>query len=89
MYQVNYSKRAVKELKKLDLPTARIIYGWIEKNLVNCEDPRLHGKALTGNIKGYWRYRVGTYRIIADINDSQMTICVISTSHRKDIYRQK
>ena len=51
----------------MDIPTTTIIYGWIEKNLVGCDNPRLYGKALIGNQKGYWRYRIGVYRIIADI----------------------
>jgi mRNA interferase RelE/StbE len=86
MYSVTYSKNADKELQKLDKHTATIIYGWIDKNLVGCTDPRLHGKALIGDKKGYWRYRIGTYRLIADIQDNIITIEIISVAHRREVY---
>ena len=54
-----------KTLEKLDKFTKRIIIEWIEKNLVDTENPRAHGKPLTANRTGQWRYRVGDYRIIA------------------------
>ena len=58
-YSVNYSKSAVKDLKKLDSQTRKLILSWIEKNLVNCSNPRAHGKALKGNRQDEWRYRIG------------------------------
>ncbi|MBD8976004.1 type II toxin-antitoxin system RelE family toxin [Veillonella magna] len=74
MYQVKFSSQAVKELKKLDKPTARIIKNWVIKNLVDTIDPLLHGKALTGSLKGIWRYRVGDYRLFAEIHDDELII---------------
>ena len=61
MYKVEFTESAVKQLKKLDKQTVRVIKNWVIKNLVNTPDPRLHGKALKGNLKGIWRYRVGDY----------------------------
>ena len=87
MYKVVYSVRSVKVLGKMDKPAAAILYGWIEKNLVGCENPRIYGSALTGNIKGYWRYRVGSYRIIANILDNELQIEIINVGHRGEIYR--
>ena len=81
-----YSKNAVRELQKLDKPIAAMIYGWIDKNLVDCSNPRLHGKALVGNKKGYWRYRIGTYRLIADIHDDVVMIEIINVAHRRSVY---
>lgn len=86
MYSVEYSKQAVNALQKLDINTAAIIYGWIAKNLINCSDPRAYGKALTGDKKGYWRYRVGSYRIIAEIDDSHVRIDIINVTHRRGVY---
>lgn len=86
MYKVVFSKDALKQLKKLDKSVAALIVGWIRKNLENCLDPRSHGKGLTANRSGQWRYRVGDYRILADINDTEITILVISIGHRRDIY---
>lgn len=86
MYSVEYTNSAVKALQKLDRPTAILLHGWIEKNLVGCSNPRLHGKALVGDKKGYWRYRVGSYRLIADIDDQSIKILIINIAHRRDVY---
>ena len=86
-YHVAFTKEALKQLKKMDPPNAALILGWIRKNLENCEDPRSHGKGLTSNRSGQWRYRVGNYRIIADIQDAKLLILALDIGHRKDIYR--
>lgn len=86
MYKVVFSKDALKQLKKMDKSVAALIVGWIRKNLENSLDPRIHGKGLAVNRSGQWRYRVGDYRILADINDSEITILVINIGHRRDVY---
>jgi len=86
-YKVTYSDRADKALHKLDRPMRILIMSWIEKNLVDCTEPRRIGKALTGQFKGSWRYRVGDYRIIAEIKDEEVLILVVDVGHRSDIYR--
>ena len=85
-YKVEYTAQAVKQLKKLDKNTAALIYGWIDKNLVDCANPRLHGKGLTANKSGQWRYRIGDYRLIAEIQDEKITILLLNIGHRKEIY---
>lgn len=85
-YHVELSDLAVKQLKKLDKHTASLILGWIRKNLEGCENPRQHGKGLTANRSGQWRYRIGDYRIIADIQDDKILILILSIGHRSDIY---
>ena len=87
-YQVEYTEQAIKELKKLDGFTKRMIKAWIDKNLVNCENPRLHGKALSANRVGQWRYRIGDYRILADIQDEKIVIFVCAVGHRSKIYEK-
>ena len=86
MYRVEFSKNALKQLKKLDKPTAALVLGWIRKNREGCSNPRIHGKGLTANRSGQWRYRVGDYRIIAEIIDEKITILVVNVSHRRDVY---
>ena len=71
---VEFSKAALKEFKKLDAQTARLILGWIKKNLEGCEDPKQHGKGLTANRSGQWRYRVGDYRLLAEIQEDKIII---------------
>ena len=85
-YHVEFTKGALKQLKKMDRATSALILGWIRKNLEGCEDPRIHGKGLTANHSGEWRYRVGDYRIIAEIKDEKILILVLNIGHRRDIY---
>lgn len=86
MYSVEYSLGAIKDLKKLDKQTRLLIGSWIEKNLVDCKDPRAHGKALKGDRRGEWRYRVGDYRILANIQDEKILILVLKIGHRREVY---
>lgn len=88
MYKVKFTESAVKQLKKLDKPILRLIKNWVQKNLEYTDDPRRHGKALTGNLRGVWRYRVGDYRLFADIKDEIITIFIFEIGHRKEIYKK-
>ena len=87
-YKILFDKNADKQLKKIDVTQQRIIVNWIIKNLEDTSDPRIFGKSLKGNLKDYWRYRVGDYRIIAEINDDEVKILIIEIGHRKDIYKK-
>lgn len=116
-WHVIVSKESMKQLKKMDKQTAALLTGWMRKNLEGCEDPRLRGKALSGNKveldsvtihptpenfsdgkfsnvllqlstanrTGQWRYRVGDYRILAELQDERVIILVIRVGHRRDI----
>ena len=88
-YQVATTARFDREFKKLDKYTQRILKAWIEKNLVSCENPRVHGKGLTSNFSGLWRYRIGDYRIICDIQDEELVILALTVGHRREIYKQE
>lgn len=85
-YKISITPKALKQLSKLDKYSQTIIRGWINKNLNGCENPRLHGKALKGNLQGLWRYRVADYRIIAEIRDDEILIQILEVGHRKEIY---
>lgn len=86
MYRVVYSKKAKKRISKLDASVRRKIKFWIENNLEGCDNPRLHGKALAGKYDGLWRYRVGSYRIIANIRDDEVLVIIIDAGHRREVY---
>ncbi len=86
-YEARYTDRVIMELKKLDKYTRQLIYNWIEKNLVGCENPRALGKGLTANRKGQWRYRIGGYRLICHIEDDTFVILALSIGHRREVYR--
>lgn len=85
-YSVKYKKSALKKLDNLDVNIRERIKTWIEENLEGCENPRLHGKALHGEWHGYWRYRVGDYRIIAKIEDDKVIIFVVKIDKRGEVY---
>ncbi|MBK5211253.1 MAG: type II toxin-antitoxin system RelE/ParE family toxin [Coriobacteriia bacterium] len=87
MYKVEYSLRAQKALRKLDKDTARLLYAWTGKNLEGCKDPRVHGKGLSANRSGQWRYRIGGYRLITEIREEKLIILVLEIGHRSDIYQ--
>ncbi|WP_161978946.1 type II toxin-antitoxin system RelE family toxin [Streptococcus sp. S784/96/1] len=86
IYKVVLTSKAEKQLRKLDNFTRKTILSWIKKNLYQTTNPRQHGKGLTANYSGKWRYRVGDYRILANIYDDEIVIEVFAVSHRKDIY---
>lgn len=84
-YNIKTTARFDKELKKLDHYTQKIIKSWIVKNLVNTSNPREHGKGLTANLAGLWRYRIGDYRIICEIQDDELIILALNIGHRNEI----
>lgn len=86
-YSVETTARFDREFKKLDHYTQKMIKAWIEKNLVNCSDPRAHGKGLTSNRSGQWRYRIGDYRLICLIEDNKLVILALSVGHRSEEYK--
>ncbi len=88
MYKVEFTESAIKQLKKIDKQTVRVIKNWVIKNLVDTIDPRLYGKALTGNLKGIWRYRVGDYRLFATIKEDIITISIFEIGHRREVYKK-
>ena len=85
-YRVELTSRARKQLRKMDRFDAKLLATWIKKNLDGCADPRVHGKGLVANHSGEWRYRVGSYRILALIHDDVVTIEVFSVGRRDKVY---
>lgn len=86
-YEVRYTDSALKQLKKMDKPTKNLIISYIEKNLIDIENPRTKGKALIGNLNGLWRYIVDNYRIIVEISDEEIVIFILEINHRSKIYK--
>lgn len=75
-------------MKKLDKQIAKRIVAKLHE-ISQLEDPRSRGKALTGNLAGVWRYRVGDYRILCDINDGRLVILVVDVAHRREVYKRR
>lgn len=77
-YSVEFTSRFEKEFKKLDRYTQKLIKAWMTKNLVNCQDPRTLKKEVTVNRSGQWRYRIGDYRLICQIEDDKLVILALN-----------
>lgn len=86
MYRVEYSKKAQKQIRKLDKSIQRLLFAWIDKHLEGTTNPRANGKGLTGNQTNEWRYRIGDYRLICNIQDDKMIILALEFGHRRSIY---
>ena len=80
-----FSSKAQKDFKKLDISIQKRIKTFTQE-IENLENPRSKGKALTGDLKGFWRYRIGDYRLVCEILDHELIIYTIKISHRKNVY---
>lgn len=88
-YSLKISKKTNKTLSKMDKPTRNLLLKWMNNNIHNTDNPRLHGKALQGELYGLWRYRVGKYRIIVKIQDDELVVLAIDIVIRGRIYNKK
>lgn len=87
-WKVELDPAAEKALDKLDPQIARRILGFLHGRVSMLEDPRSIGEALKGSKLGeYWKYRVGDYRIVAEIEDQVLRISVIKIGNRREVYR--
>lgn len=86
-WRVEYEPPAQKQLKKLDRASAERIVRTLQRDLDRHGDPRAFGEAMIGNWTGFWRYRIGDYRVICRIEDALVTVFVIEVGHRREIYR--
>lgn len=87
-WAIEFDAAAVKDLKKLDREAAQRITTFLRKRISPLDDPRSIGAALKGSKLGeLWRYRVGDYRILCEIQDKELVILAVSIGHRREIYR--
>jgi mRNA interferase RelE/StbE len=85
-WEIKLNPLSAKTLKQLDKPAKQRLEAFID-DLATTDNPRTKGKALQGDLKGLWRYRVGDYRLIAQIKDNELIILVVEIGHRKEIYK--
>lgn len=83
-YKLRFTPAVNKQIKKLDRPAALRIKGYLSR--LDLENPRSAGKPLAGD-DTLWRYRVGDYRILASISDSEILVLVVHVGHRRNVYR--
>lgn len=88
IWLIEFDSEAEKDLKDLDKTVQRRIVKFLRQRVAMLDDPRSIGQALTGSTLGnYWKYRVGDYRIIADILDAKVCVRVIRIGNRREVYR--
>ncbi|MHB8253493.1 MAG: type II toxin-antitoxin system RelE family toxin [Acidiferrobacter sp.] len=89
VWRVELTATAVKQLHRLDKAEAQRITTFLRKRLTTLDDPRSIGRALTGAALGaYWRYRMGDYRLICDVQDNALCVLVITIGNRREVYRR-
>jgi mRNA interferase RelE/StbE len=87
-WRIEFEETAMKELAKLDKQVARRIVAFLRERVAVLDDPRSIGEALKGSKLGeFWKYRVGDYRIITNIEDGVMRILVLKVGNRREVYR--
>ena len=87
VWTIDYADTAIGQLRKFDKQTARRIVDFMDERIAGLENPRDTGKALTGPLGSFWRYRVGDYRVICDIQDGALRVLVVQVGNRRVIYR--
>ncbi len=87
-WRIEFADSTAKQLRKLDPAVARRISAFLRERVAPAKDPRTLDAALKGDELGqFWKYRVGDYRIIAEIRDREVRIVVLRLGNRSDIYR--
>ncbi|TNM65992.1 type II toxin-antitoxin system RelE family toxin [Aliirhizobium smilacinae] len=87
-WTIEYSTSAQKQAKRLDPVIRKRIRQFLDERLAIHENPRELGTALKGHaLGGFWRYKVGDYRIICDIQDQKLVVLVVEVGHRREVYR--
>ena len=87
-WEITVEDKALKVLKNLDKPIAAKIIDFMENKISTSNNPRPLGAALQGSKLGsFWKYRVGDYRILAQILDKEVKILVVKIGNRKEVYR--
>lgn len=86
-WRIEITRTATRQITKRDHPAQKSILRFLRERLSPADNPREWGRALQGEKRDLWRYRVGNYRLICDIQDEKITILVQELGHRKDVYR--
>jgi mRNA interferase RelE/StbE len=87
-WKVDVSPTALKQLEKLDKPIAARILRFLRERVEKLDDPRQIGARLQGTLSGFWKYRVGDYRLICSLENERLVVLVLRIGHRKEVYKQ-
>ena len=87
-WTVRISNVAERQLRKLDRSIQKRILDWLDDRIEGCKNPRHFGEPLKGDHAGLWRYRVGDYRILCEIQDERIVVLVLTIGHRRQVYER-
>ena len=85
-WRIEFTDRALRQMKALDPQMKRQVFRYLQERIVGDEDPRRFGKALTGDLLGLWRYRVGDHRVVCQLKDAELLVLVLKVAHRRSVY---
>jgi mRNA interferase RelE/StbE len=86
-WAIELTETALRQLAQLNKSVERRIWKFLRGRLTLTANPRAIGQALHGQFGGFWKYRVGDYRLIANLEDDRLVILVIRIGHRREVYR--
>ena len=86
-WTIDYTETARNQLRGFDRQIARRIVDYMSERVAKLDDPRSVGRALTGRLGGFWRYRVGDHRVICEVQEHALRILVVRIGHRSRVYR--
>ncbi len=87
-WKIKFETSAEKDFKKLDPQSQKLIMVYLEKKVINLDNPKLLGKGLINKFKGYWRYRVNKFRIICKIKDDALIVLIVKIAKRDIVYEE-
>jgi len=88
-WTIEVSDVAEKQLRKLDRPIQKRLIDWLDDRINWCKNPRHFGEPLRGGMAGLWRYRVGDYRILCEIQEQQLVVLALAIGHRREVYLRR
>ena len=87
-WTVSISNIAERQLRRIDRPVQKRILDWLNDRIEGCKNPRHFGEHLKGDHAGLWRYRVGDYRILCEIQDQKIVVLILTIGHRRQVYKR-
>jgi mRNA interferase RelE/StbE len=87
-WTIEFDPAALKELEKLDKSVERRILRFLRERVAKLDDPRQIGARLQGTLSGFWKYRVGDYRLICSLKSERLVVLVLRVGHRREVYKR-
>ncbi len=84
MWQIKFGNEAEKQMRTIDRSASLKIQKYLKERVAL--NPTSFGKALSINLKGFWRYRIGDYRVVCDLRENELVVLVVKVGHRSKVY---